>query len=49
MKPHIFKQFTSEAPASETAVAPLHTSMLLILEPKEYGNLDTANGVDHVT
>ena len=49
MKPHIIKQFVSEAPASATVVATLHNGMLLILEPKEYGNLDAANGVDHVT
>jgi len=49
MKPHIIKQFISEATASETVVATLHNGMLLILEPKEYGNLDMANGVDYVT
>ena len=49
MKPNIIKQFISEAPVSETVVATLHKSMLLILEPKEYGNLDAANGVEHVT
>ena len=49
MKPHIIKQFISEAPASDSAVATLHNGMLLILEPKEYGNLDAANGVEHVT
>ena len=49
MKPHIIKQFISESTVSDTVVATLHTSMLLILEPKEYGNLDAANGVEHVT
>ena len=48
MKPHIIKQFISEAPASDSVVATLHKSMLLILEPKEYGNLDAAYGLDHV-
>ena len=47
MKPHIIKQFISEAPASDSVIATLHNSMPLILEPKEYGNLDMANGVDH--
>ena len=49
MKPHIIKQFISEAPASDSVVATLHNGMPLILEPKEYGNLDMANGADHVT
>ena len=49
MKPHIIKQFISEAPVSAMIVATLHKKMLLILEPKEYGNLDAANGVEHVT
>ena len=48
MKPHIIKQFISQSTASATVVAKLHDSMLLVLEPKEYGNLDAANGVDHV-
>ncbi len=48
MKPHIIKQFISESTASVTVVATLRNSMLLILEPKECGNLDAANGVDHV-
>ena len=47
MKPHIIKQFISEAPAFDSVVATLHNGMPLILEPKEYGNLDMANGVDH--
>ena len=47
MKPHIIKQFISQSTASATVVATLRTSML-ILEPKAYGNLDAANGVDHV-
>lgn len=49
MKPHIIKQFISESTVSEIVVAKLHNCMLLILEPKEYGNLDAANGVEHVT
>ena len=49
MKPHIIKQFISEAPASDTVVSTLRNGMFLILEPKEYGNLDAANGVEHVT
>ena len=49
MKPHFIKQFISEAPASAIVVAMLHNGMFLILEPKEYGNLDIANGADHVT
>ncbi|HQV63435.1 MAG TPA: hypothetical protein PKV19_05495 [Anaerolineales bacterium] len=49
MKPHIIKQFISEAPASDSVVAMLHNGMFLILEPKEYSNLDAANGVEHVT
>ena len=47
MKPHIIKQFISESNASATVVATLCNGMFLILEPKECGNLDAANGVDH--
>ena len=49
MKPHIIKQFISEAPPSDSVVATLHNGMPLILEPKEYGNLDIADGANHVT
>ena len=49
MKPHIIKQFISEAPASAIVVAMLHNGMFLILEPKECGNLDAANGAEYVT
>ena len=49
MKPHIIKQFISEAPASDSVVATLHNGMPLILEPNEYGNLDMANDAEHVT
>ena len=49
MKPHIIKQFISEAPASAIVVAMLHNGMFLILEPKECGNLDATNGAEHVT
>ncbi len=49
MKPHLTKQFISESTVSAMIVATLHKSMLLILEPKECGNLDAANGAEHVT
>ena len=49
MKPYLIKQFISESTVSAMIVATLHKSMLLILEPKEYGDLDAANGVEHVT
>ncbi len=49
MKPHFIKQFISQSTASATVVAKLHNSMFLILEPKECGNLDSANGAEHVT
>lgn len=48
MKPHFIKQFISQSTAFATVVATLHTSMLLILEPMECGDLDAAKVVDHV-
>lgn len=49
MKPHFIKQFISQSTASAIVVAMLHNGMFLILEPKEYSNLDAANGPEHVT